>query len=371
MIENFNIFSNKKNLIFFLPNFSQGGAGLSILKLCKSISYKYFNVYIISIGKNYYKKDFKKMNFSIIELNERRLLTSINTIDKTIKDIIKKNGKKTFLISNINYANAISCFFFRKISKLKIITIERTPVQELNYYSSYFKYFKNIIIKILIKFFYKYALIRIGNSDPVSRDLERICKCKVMTIIPYIKINKKKYKKFNKEQVNLSWIGRISPEKNIRDLLNVINYLKKINFKLNIVSDKKIDIKKLNINKKIYNRVNFFKFNSINLRKIYKKTDILISTSLYEGFPNVIADAINYNCLIISAKNHGGARQLIGNEDKGLYYNLNDPHDLFEKIKYSLKNRTLVKKKITKSKINLIKLSKKNNNSYKNLFNKL
>ena len=76
-------------------------------------------------------------------------------------------------------------------------------------------------------------------------------------------------------------------------------------------------------------------------------------------FPNVIADAINYNCLIISAKNHGGARQLIGNEDKGLYYNLNDPHDLFEKIKYSLKNRTLVKKKITKSKINLIKLSKK------------
>ena len=64
--------------------------------------------------------------------------------------------------------------FFRHIYKLKIITIERTPIQELNYYSSYSKLFKNFIIKILIKFYYKYALIRIGNSNPVSRDLEEI-----------------------------------------------------------------------------------------------------------------------------------------------------------------------------------------------------
>ena len=70
---------------------------------------------------------------------------------------------------------------------------------------------------------------------------------------------------------------------------------------------------------------------------MYKKSDILISTSLYEGFPNVIAEAINYNCLIISAKNFGGARQLIGNEDKGLYYNLYDPKDLVKKLNIQLK----------------------------------
>ena len=371
MIKNFKISLNKKNLIFLLPNFSQGGAGLSILKLCKSISYKNFNVYIISIGKNYYKNEFKKMNFKIIELDQKKLLSSINIIKKIIKNIIKKNKKKTYLISNINYANAISCLFFNKICQLKIITIERTPVQELNYNFSFIRCFKNIVIKILIKFFYKYAHIRIGNSTPVSKDLEKLCNCKVKTIIPYIKINKENFRKFNKEKVNLCWIGRISPEKNINDLLFAINYLSKINFNLDIVSDKKIDLSIFSMNKKILNNVNLFRFNNVDLIKIYKKSDILISTSLYEGFPNVIAEAINYNCLIISAKNYGGARQLIGNQDKGLYYNLSDSKDLYKKIKYSLKHRSLIRKKIIKSKSNLIKLSKQNNNGYKKLFDKL
>ena len=369
MIENLNIFPNKKNLIFLLPNFSEGGAGFSILRLCKSITHKNFNIYIISLGNNYYKKKFEKMNFKVIELQQTSLMLSVKIIKKIINDIIKKNNKKTYLISNINYANAVSCFFFNNINNLKIITIERTPLQELEYNSSLINFFKNSIIKLLIKFFYKYAFIRIGNSLPVSRDLEKFCNCKVKTITPYIEITKKKFKKFNKQKINLIWIGRKSPEKNINDILNAINYLDKINFKLNIISDKKINFDNLKINKKILAKINLFKFGKINLNKMYKKSDILISTSLYEGFPNVVAEAINYNCLIISAKNYGGIRQLIGNQDKGLYYNLNDPQDLVKKIEYSIKNKDLIRKKVLKSKKNLIKLSKLNNNGYKNLFN--
>ena len=363
--------NKKKNLIFLLPNFSYGGAGLSILKLCRNISYKNFNIYIISLGKNYYKKEFKDLNLEVIELNKKSLIFSLKIIKKIIQRIIKRNDKKTFLISNINYANALSCFFFRHIYKLKIITIERTPIQELNYYSSYSKLFKNFIIKILIKLYYKYALIRIGNSNPVSRDLEKFCNCKVKTIIPYFKISKKNFKKFDKHQINLTWIGRISPEKNIDDLLKAIKHLKKMNFNLNIVSDKKVNLSNFNLKKKIGKKINTLKFGNLDLTKIYKKTDILISTSLYEGFPNVIAEAINYNCLIISAKNFGGVRQLIGNEDRGLYYISKDPHDLYKKIVYSIKNKNLVKKKIYKSKRNLVKLSRLNKNIYKDLFNKL
>ena len=42
----------KKNLFFFLPNFSAGGAGKSILNMCKKINRKKFNLHIISIKKN-------------------------------------------------------------------------------------------------------------------------------------------------------------------------------------------------------------------------------------------------------------------------------------------------------------------------------
>ena len=127
------------------------------------------------------------------------------------------------------------------------------------------------------------------------------------------------------------------------------------------MSNKKIDLNYFNLDKKILQNINFFKFDEVNLIKIYKKSDILVSTSLYEGFPNVIAEAINYNCLIISAKNFGGARQLIGNGDKGIYYKLNNPQDLSEKIEFTLRNKKLIKEKILKSKKNLIKLSKLHN----------
>ena len=71
---------NKKNLIFFLPNFKIGGAGNSILKICKNIDYKNYNIFIISLGKNNFKNQFKEYNANILELPEKRLFYSINSI---------------------------------------------------------------------------------------------------------------------------------------------------------------------------------------------------------------------------------------------------------------------------------------------------
>ncbi len=363
--------NSKKNLIFLLPVFSQGGAGLSILKLCKSINYKNFNIYIISLGKNYYKKEFSDLNFSIIEVPFKRLILSIFYIKKIIKKIIKKNNMETFLVSNINYASAISCFFFRKINLLKIITIERTPIQELDFNLKINNFPKIYILKFLIKHFYVYAFKRIGNSSPVSKDLEKFCKNKVNTILPFIKITKKSYVKFRKKKISLVWIGRMTPEKNIGDLLNAINFLKNVDYRLNIVSDKTIELKKFDINKNQRKKINFIKFNKRSLNKIYVNSDILISTSYYEGFPNVIAEAINYNCLIISAKNFGGSNQLIKNGKYGVNYKLNNPKDLANKIIEITKKRKVMKKKIEKSKKNLISLSEIHNNAYKNLFERL
>ena len=42
-----------KNLIFFLPNFSDYGAGNSTLRLCKSLNKKDYQISIISLGKNF------------------------------------------------------------------------------------------------------------------------------------------------------------------------------------------------------------------------------------------------------------------------------------------------------------------------------
>jgi len=363
--------NKKKNLIFFLPVFSQGGAGNSILRLCKNIKYRSYNIFIISIGKNYYKNDFKKLNICIVELEFKKLFFSIKEIQRIIIEIINNNFTNTFLISNINYANVICCYYLRNIKFLKIITIERTPIQELDFYISIKDFIKKKIIKFLILTTYKNAHIRIGNSYTVSKDLSKICNCKVKTLLPFIKITKKKYLKFKKEKISLLWIGRMSAEKNIDDLINAINYLKDINFELNILTDNKLILSNYKIDRTLHKKINLIKFNKKKISNFYKTSDILISTSYYEGFPNVIAEAINYNCFIISADNFGGSKQLISNKKSGLFYKIQDPQNLAEKIKFTIKNISRVKKMISNSKKNLITLAKNYNQSYDKLFNKL
>ena len=62
----------QKRLVFFLPNFILGGAGESIFKLSKFLIKYNFSILIVSLGKNFYKKNFKKINCDTIEITSSR-----------------------------------------------------------------------------------------------------------------------------------------------------------------------------------------------------------------------------------------------------------------------------------------------------------
>ena len=66
--------NDKKKLIFLLPNFTIGGAGNSILNICKNINYKKYEIFIISLGRNDYKSDFKKININVLELKYKKFI---------------------------------------------------------------------------------------------------------------------------------------------------------------------------------------------------------------------------------------------------------------------------------------------------------
>ena len=104
---------------------------------------------------------------------------------------------------------------------------------------------------------------------------------------------------------------------------------------------------------------------------MYKKTDIMVSTSIYEGFPNVIAESINNECLVITSNSYGGYNEMVKNNEYGLIYKTKNYLELSKKLNYAVKNFDLCKKKILLSKKNLILLSKKNNQKYKEFFKKI
>ena len=72
----------QKRIVFFLPNFNIGGASESILKLAKFLVKYNFSILIISLGKNFYKKDFKKINCQIVEIKSTKTSFSILNFEK-------------------------------------------------------------------------------------------------------------------------------------------------------------------------------------------------------------------------------------------------------------------------------------------------
>ncbi len=361
----------QRQIYFFLPNFSTGGAGNSIFNICKSINRANRSLNVISIGKNHYKKKFKDIGVRVIELKNKRTITGIIKIFFILNKISK--NKEIIFISNINYANVLSTIFLKNINNLKLILIERTPFQELEFYSNYLEFFKKKIIFYLAKVFYKKADYIIGNSFNVSKYIELKINTKVLTIYPIIKTKIIKKKNYNKI-VNISWIGRDSEEKKLTDFLKSINFLKDKKIQINIVTNNNIKTKVENIvSKDILKKIKLYKFNQNKkfLNKIYSKTDIYVNTSMYEGFPNTIVEAIFFECLVITSNSHGGCRELIRNSKYGLLYKPHDYNQLYKTIKYAVENFNSCKSKIKIAKRNLIKIANQNNNNYKKFFDNI
>lgn len=358
-----------KNIIFFLPNFSIGGASKSIKNICFKIKKKLnVKISVISLGKNCYKKDFVDNNIEVIELKSNRTLFAMIDIYRIIQG--KKRIFEVVFVSNINYANVLTCIILKNIKWVKTVLIERTPIQDLFFYNSFIEKVKKKIIFLLLKLFYSRSDYIIGNSKIVSKDLSKIINKKVQTIYPIIKLSKFK-KKILKKKVTVGWIGRNSPEKNLNDFLNCLNLIDMNNIKIKILSNN-INLK--HNKKKIYKKnVKFFKINEqqSKLRKFYDDLNILVSTSYFEGFPNVIAEGINAGCLIICPKNYGGTLDLIKNNSYGFFYKIGDHKDLAEKINLASSDFKKQKIKILNARKNLALLAKKHNDDYLNFFKKI
>ena len=336
--------SQKKRLVFFLPNFGQGGAAESILKLSKFLIQKNFSILIISIGNNSYKKDFTKIKCDLVELNSSRTLFAIFKIRKVMLNEIKKNFSKIIFISNIHYANIISIFSLINLDKIKLIVTERSSISELNYSNNFVNNLKNKIIYHLAKNLYKFSDLVITNSKFEKIFIKEKFQLKKVICIhpPSIKnILKCKKKLSNKRKQNIIYVGRLSSEKGVFTILKALVKIKKkhlFTFTLfgngpNLETIKKF-IKDNNLTK-------FIKFKGFikNKEHIFKKANLFINASLWEGLPNALVQSINHSVFPICSDAPGGNIEVINNGELGMSFKTNDHEDLEKKITMFFKKR--------------------------------
>ena len=348
----------KKDIFFLLPVFTYG-AGQSIKRIILELNDKKYNKNIICLGKCQFKKELEVKKIKVIELNHQKLIFAM----KEIKNILSKSKfNKKILISNIHYTNVLSLIFLKSVHNLKIVVSERTAIKELDIYFGFLDFIKKKIIKLLIYFLYKKANAVITNSSKSSNDLSKIIGLNVKTIfspsyIPIYSSKKRKKKKIK----NLVVVSRLSKEKNILFLLKAINLIKDKNFILQIIGDgpQKNDLISFVSKNELSNKVQFLSYKK-DVKKYLIQSDLFINCSFFEGFPNSVVEALNYNVPVICSRSHGGIFDILKNNQYGYLFDIDKVENLSSLILKFLDNNKFFLKKTKHAKKNFRNFTVKN-----------
>ena len=371
----------KFNIFIFHPYPSFGGADRSIIRLINSNKNAHF--ILISLTKCNYKKYLNK-KIKYIQLSASRTIFSLFELRNIVLKLMRnsENGKNIF-ISNQNFANILTILSLKKIKKLKIILIERNHLDELYNYRNFVDFFKKKIILMLIKLTYKKADLVIGISKKLTADLSRFINKKVQLIYNPA-MDEQLYKK-NSDKVKLNKrilkkkvilnIGFFEDQKDQITILKAFNLLKKEFKNIHLVligrgskfNELKsyVEINKLSKDVSLLTKID-------NPKNFYKIADLFVLSSKYEGFGNVIVEALKYNCPVITSNCQSGPMEIISKGKYGDFFNVGDYYQLKNKIKNFLIDKSKLKLKTIRAKNHLKKFSiSKNKIAFDKLFYKI
>ena len=154
-------------------------------------------------------------------------------------------------------------------------------------------------------------------------------------------------KKLNKD---LLYVGKISPRKNISDLIEILKLLTNSDpqFKLHIMgSGEKSYLNKIRSmihEYKLDSNVFFHPYRTdVELNTLYEKCSIFVTTSLVEGFGLVVLEAMSKGLPVVVYENLG-VRDIIINKTNGYLIKRFDYQSFVNKILYLYKNKNIYNK---------------------------
>jgi len=349
------------------PYPSIGGVDTTIKNFFQSLDNSY-KIEYITLKKT---KRLKKLNIKYTVINSSSTFKSFFKVYKIFKT---DSHEKKIFFSVQYFVNIWSIIFIKLFLKGKLFIYEVNHLNEFNYSNNIKEFLKKNIIKILIKILYKFPDIVASNSSELSYDLSKYVKRKVHTLynpcFKKITFRKKIYKPKNK--INLLNIGRFESQKDHFTLLKAIKY-SGIKDKINLVL--------VGYGKNYQKIKNYVKRNKINVKifikdekldKYYKKTNLYVCSSLYEGLPTTVIEAASYCLPIISSNFKSGSREIFQNGKAGFIFKIKDYKKLSKLLfKFYINPKLFYKKElICRSKLGRFS-SKKNTDLFKKFITKL
>jgi len=305
-------------------------------------------------------------NSSLNEIGIAKLL-KIPFVAIKLRHYVIKYKIKTIIsfLNRPNYINIISNSI--GFSQTKVIISERSFLSQE--YGG--RTLKSIINNYLIRFLYPRVDLIIANSKGNSRDLNKsyhIHKSKIKTIynplnVNYINSIEVDLTYYDRNYINFISIGRLDKNKNMGFLIDVIKKINLSNVRLYIWGEGN---EKINLQNKIclnglQNQIYMMGFHP-EPYKFLKGADAFIFSSLSEGFPNVLLEAIACGLPIITNNCKSGPDEILLGEiysgfnriitKFGILVPPNDINMFADSIKYFINNRV----KFSPSKLDYTKM---------------
>jgi len=337
---------SQKKIILFIPSIEKGGAEKNLFIISNYLSNKFKKLTIISASKKTKKNFNKRIEFlcpdsDIWDIFGRGIKTFIS-IFFLIKKILQ--DRKILVLSfQANIYAIIIC----KIFSINIITRSNSfPDDWAN------SFIKRFIFKKIFPLANKNIVnsIETRNKFKLNYRINAKCIYNPLNRREILKLSKKKIKNiyFNKNSLKIIHVGRFSAEKDHVTFLNALTLLKKkIKFEVVIMGRGSLKKKILqfietnNLKKSV--RILDYKKNPY---PYIKQADFLILTSLHEGLPNVLLEAIVLNKFIISSDCPTGPKEILDNGRGGELFKVGNYKDLAQKIIFYSKNKKIRKEKI-------------------------
>ncbi len=317
---------NKKNIVIILPSLTIGGAESMVYQLVSELIKKELNLTVICIATKkdtYYERALEKKNVNIIYLN--------NDSKSDFKTLAKIYNILNKIKPNIIHTHLHTCIYgipWALTHKVKFFhTIHSDPEFE----------FSKKIIKIM-KFMYKNDIIvPIAISDVIKQKANLLYKVPLEKIkVAYNPVDTDKFylkNKISKNFIRFVNVGRLNENKNQKMLIEAFFEVQKEfpNTKLALIGDGVLrkNLEEQVKKNKLEDKVEFYG-NIDYVEKILNKSDIFVLTSIYEGVPISIIEAMACGLPII-ATNVGGIKDIV-NKNGILIEDLNGLVDGMKKL---------------------------------------
>lgn len=348
---------SKKKIAFVTLNYGGGGAEKIFTKLIENFCNN-FNICAITFTNDgvYYDR-IKQKNVKLYTLKRK----INNTIFYSIRlaKILKKE-KPDKVISFLYYPNII-VYLTSLIYNYKYIVCER---------SNHRLYLKNTlkhkIWKFLLKKSYQKAIHVVAVSEKTKKFIIedfKIDKNKIQVIYNGINFEELDFlslentPEFNKDLKHIVAVGRLSEAKNYPLLLNSFSLLLKKHQKvhLHILGDgeNKNVLQNLIKEKNLDKHVTLYGFIK-NPYPYMKNADCYVLSSKWEGFPNVLIEALYLNGHVVSTNCDTGPAEIINHGYDGLLTPVDNEVALAENIEKMLYDNDL-RENVFKNSRNTIK----------------